>query len=80
MLVSGLKYSIPAISSKMCINSRVSAHICCFSMCFVIVYCLSLKRDKCTGLTYIYVAIYHCMQYVTVFAIIAYCTGMHTCA
>ena len=71
--------SIPAISSKMCINSRVSTHICCFSMCLVVVYCTSLQH-KCTGLTYIYVAIYYYMQYVTVLAIIAYCTGMHTCA
>ena len=50
MLGPGLKYSIPAISSKISINSHVSVHICCFSMSLV-VNCPSLKRDKFTGLT-----------------------------
>ena len=43
--------SIPAISSKININSRVSVHICCISMCLVVVNCPSLKCDKFTELT-----------------------------
>ena len=43
--------SIPAISNKMRINSRVSVHICCFRMSLVVMNCPSLKRDKFTGLT-----------------------------
>ena len=62
------------------INSHVSVHICCFRMCLVVVNCPSLKRDKFTVLTYIYITIYHSMQYVTALAIIAYCTGMQICA
>ena len=72
--------SITVINSKMNVNSRVNMYICCFSMCFFNLNCSSLMHDKCTVLTYIYVTIYHSMQYVTALVIIVYCTGMHTYA
>ena len=42
---------IPAINSKISINSHFGVHIYCISMSLFDVNCPSLKRDKFTGLT-----------------------------